>query len=329
MDNDEITVDLEDRKIQLGSGFEIGKISVMDVFDMVINSVKQTQIWKSTEAAKDVNIELFLSQLKQGDSMALFIAIISSVIAGSLAVYLLSYCFSSNQAEPRISKQDEEEPPAQRDFTHDQLRNFDGIKEKSIYIGLCGEVFDVTAASDFYGEGSCYHCFAGRDSTRAMAKLSFEEEDLANPCVDDLGPFERSNLTDWYEKFKYYKCYPVMGKVSTPPNFREFSKEQLAEYKGQQPVLENRVDAEIYLAIKGKVLDVSYGGKEMYSTDGPYHRFAGIDASRALAKMSFQPEDVESSNLSDLTPEQLKTLDDWERKFVDVKKYPVVGTLKQ
>jgi DNA replication protein DnaD len=36
-----------------------------------------------------------------------------------------------------------------------------------------------------------------------MAKLSFEEEDLANPSYADLSPFERSTLSDWIEKFKY------------------------------------------------------------------------------------------------------------------------------
>ena len=81
------------------------------------------------------------------------------------------------------------------------------------------------------------------------------------------------------------------------------------------------------MAIKGQVLDVSYGGMEMYGPDGPYYLFAGRDASRALAKMSFSPSDVESSDLSDLSPDQLKVLDDWEKKFIQAKKYPVVGKL--
>jgi hypothetical protein len=53
----------------------------------------------------------------------------------------------------------------------------------------------------------------------------------------------------------------------------------------------------------------------------------GIDASRALARMSFEPADLASSDLSDLTPEQQKTLADWEKKFLDAKKYPIVGKL--
>jgi hypothetical protein len=52
---------------------------------------------------------------------------------------------------------------------------------------------------------------------------------------------------------------------------------------------------------------VSYGGKEMYqSPDGPYSMFVGIDASRALAKMSFDPDDLKSHDISDLTEEERK-----------------------
>jgi len=60
---------------------------------------------------------------------------------------------------------------------------------------------------------------------------------------------------------------------------------------------------------------------------GPYHLFAGRDASRALAKMSFNPECLNNSDVSDLTEQEKKTLSDWEKKFVETRKYPIVGTL--
>jgi hypothetical protein len=43
--------------------------------------------------------------------------------------------------------------------------------------------------------------------------------------------------------------------------------------------------------------------------------------------MSFKPEDLESRDLSDLTPVQQKTLADWEKKFIIQRKYPVVGNI--
>jgi membrane-associated progesterone receptor component len=65
----------------------------------------------------------------------------------------------------------------------------------------------------------------------------------------------------------------------------------------------------------------------MYAPGTTYNLFAGKDASRALAKMSFKPEDVNSRDLSDLTEEQLKVLSDWAAKFEFKRKYPIVGLL--
>jgi membrane-associated progesterone receptor component len=160
-----------------------------------------------------------------------------------------------------------------------------------------------------------------------MAKLSFDEADLSNSNIDDLGPFEKDVLNDWYVKFRDYKNYPIVGRVSAPPAVKDFTKEELIQFKECAEVPAGRVDAPIYMAISGKVIDVSYGGKEMYGKGGPYFLFAGIDASRALAKMSFKPEDLNNSDLSDLTEEQQKTLSEWEHKFINVRKYPIVGKL--
>lgn len=54
--------------------------------------------------------------------------------------------------------------------------------------------------------------------------------------------------------------------------------------------------------------------------------FAGKDASRALAKMSFEPQDL-NGDISDLTPMELGSLNDWEYKFTS--KYVKVGTIRR
>ncbi len=64
-----------------------------------------------------------------------------------------------------------------------------------------------------------------------------------------------------------------------------------------------------------------------YTTGGGYQLFAGKDVSRALAKMSFKDEDVNSADISDLNEAQMKTLMDWEKKFIEVRKYPIVGSI--
>ena len=53
--------------------------------------------------------------------------------------------------------------------------------------------------------------------------------------------------------------------------------------------------------------------------------FAGKEVARALAKMTLDPKDC-CAKLNDLSPEQLKVLEDWEVKLKA--KYPTVGTVR-
>lgn len=76
-----------------------------------------------------------------------------------------------------------------------------------------------------------------------------------------------------------------------------------------------------------------------YGPGASYHVFTGHDASRALAKgryslsrfhtslltlRSLNPDDVKNSDISDLSPSELETLEDWIQTF---SKYPVVGDI--
>eukprot|EP00984_Skeletonema_dohrnii_P024904 scaffold14040_cov68-Skeletonema_dohrnii-CCMP3373.AAC.3 len=65
----------------------------------------------------------------------------------------------------------------------------------------------------------------------------------------------------------------------------------------------------------------------MYGKDGPYQKFAGKDVSRALALMSFDPADLENTDVSDLEETKIKVLNDWINTFETKKGYPVVGKL--
>lgn len=57
---------------------------------------------------------------------------------------------------------------------------------------------------------------------------------------------------------------------------------------------------------------------------GPYNCFAGIDCSRALAKVSLEPADL-NADCADLQASERDVLDDWVVKFES--KYPFVGRL--
>jgi membrane-associated progesterone receptor component len=320
--HDDVDIPLKD--LQLPKDFSAENprpVSLGDLWVQIMEKFQDTRIYAQA-------LQL-MTKLKEGDLKSMVI-VGASFLVGTMLVYRLFFdgdgSSDINNDADKVAEETKE--IEQRDFTIEQLREFDGSDDKAIYIALKGDVFDVSGAKQFYGEGSGYNCFAGRDATRAMAKLSFEEADLANSSIEDLGPFERDVLNDWYSKFRDYKCYPIIGRVSKPdPADRTFTVAQLAESKNETTAPAGRVDIPLLMGINGKVIDVSYGGKEMYGKGGPYNLFVGVDASRALAKMSFKEEDLNSRETGDLTPEQQKTLAQWETKFIDARKYPVVGTI--
>ncbi|KAE8722438.1 Membrane steroid-binding protein 2 [Hibiscus syriacus] len=120
----------------------------------------------------------------------------------------------------------------------------------------------------------------------------------------------------------------VSGMFLGPEDFRQkeqketiqvgdIAESELRAYDGSDP------KKPLLIAIKGQIYDVS-SSKMFYGRGGAYSMFTGRDASRALAMLSFKPEDL-TGNLEGLSAEELGVLDDWESKFIE--KYPVVGRL--
>lgn len=102
----------------------------------------------------------------------------------------------------------------------------------------------------------------------------------------------------------------------------KFTPKTLAKYNGKD-------DPKIFMAVKRRVFDVSQGAA-FYGPGGPYENFAGRDASRGLAKNSFDKSMLTNLNdkidlLDDLNDSDNETLNGWEEHFEN--KYKVVGKL--
>ncbi len=100
------------------------------------------------------------------------------------------------------------EPPTpfpeadERDYTLSEIAVYDGSDpSKPLLIAIRGYVYDVTRGRDFYGPGGPYGMFAGKDCTRALAKMAFEEE-LFTGELDGLDPDEVDKLEEWIEMFE-------------------------------------------------------------------------------------------------------------------------------
>lgn len=158
--------------------------------------------------------------------------------------------------------------------------------------------------------------------------MSFDKAHLDNMagCLL-LNHGERTELENWIEKFQYYRNYPIVGRLVPVLPDQEWTVAEMTKANNKTP--EGYATAPIYMAAKGKVYDMSFGGVVFYGKGGGYAKFAGRDASRALAKMSLEEADLDNPDISDLTEKERKVLDDWVRKFEDARKYPVVGKLKK
>ncbi|TGZ81406.1 cytochrome b5 [Ascodesmis nigricans] len=107
-----------------------------------------------------------------------------------------------------------------------------------------------------------------------------------------------------------------------PRVFQTFTPRTLKPFNGaDQPT--------VLLAVQGDVFDVT-SGASFYGPGGPYANFAGRDASRGLAKNSFDEEmltpiDQPIDKLEDLNGEEKNSLADWKGHFQG--KYLLVGKL--
>jgi membrane-associated progesterone receptor component len=107
--------------------------------------------------------------------------------------------------------------------------------------------------------------------------------------------------------------------------FKNYTPVELRPFDGKQDNGKGR----ILMAVSGNVYDVTRGGS-FYGPNGPYGNFAGRDASRGLAKGSFDEDmltdtDKPIDKLEDLTRDEWESLREWESHFSG--KYLLVGKL--
>ncbi|KAL3652380.1 hypothetical protein CASFOL_002061 [Castilleja foliolosa] len=128
-----------------------------------------------------------------------------------------------------------------------------------------------------------------------------------------LGPSE-----DGHQQRSRNSTYQEIEPLRPPVQLGEITAEELRQYDGSDP------QKPLLVAIKGRIYDVT-NSRAFYGPGGPYAVYAGKDASRALAKMTFEEKDV-NDDLTGLDVAELEALQDWENKFMT--RYVKVGTVK-
>ncbi|KAL3630602.1 Membrane steroid-binding protein 1 [Castilleja foliolosa] len=144
-----------------------------------------------------------------------------TALAVGLALYYLAlnlFGYSSNGGGDGgfEEKMEPLPPPVQVGQISDvELKEYNGSDpKKPLLMAIKAQIYDVSQSRMFYGPGGPYALFAGKDASRALAKMSFEEKDL-NGDLTGLGVFELEALQDWEYKFmgKYVKVGTVKSTV--------------------------------------------------------------------------------------------------------------------
>lgn len=126
--------------------------------------------------------------------------------------------------------------------------------------------------------------------------------------------------------FRLLRPYNATQQVlnNPPPGasatvFQTFTPRTLLKFNGQ-PSEPFNPQGKVYLAVKGKVHDVT-SGRNFYGPGGPYENFAGRDATRGLACQSFDDDmltqdlDGPLDDCADLDQGQLENLKGWQERF--------------
>jgi len=148
-------------------------------------------------------------------------AFFTAVAVAAALYHVVSGLFAAPPPPPPRPREEPEAeplpPPVQMgEVSEEELSQYDGSDpKKPLLMAIKGQIYDVTQSRMFYGPGGPYALFAGKDASRALAKMSFEPQDLTGD-ITGLGPFEHDALQDWEYKFmsKYVKVGTVTKNVT-------------------------------------------------------------------------------------------------------------------
>jgi len=119
----------------------------------------------------------------------------------------------SKPTKRKIKEKKDSKKASEKIFTANELKQYDGDDpKKPIYVAVFGQVFDVTKGVNYYGKGSMYSGFAGKDGSRAFVTGEFTPEGFRDD-IDGLTPIQVADIYHWIDFYKTHPKYFYVGKL--------------------------------------------------------------------------------------------------------------------
>jgi len=144
-------------------------------------------------------------------------------ISLTLAILYLVYKILFPNNEVSTVEPEKPIPPLKKqDMTLGELKVYDGSSEECqgrICVAVNGKIFDVTRGRRFYGPGSPYSGFAGKDASRGLATFSVDPVSDEYDDLSDLKPNELDQVKEW--ELQFSEKYEYVGRLLKPGEPKE------------------------------------------------------------------------------------------------------------
>ncbi|CAI5496704.1 unnamed protein product [Closterium sp. Naga37s-1] len=155
-------------------------------------------------------LQSFLAYVQEATGLAPSTTVSLLVLVASIIYVIFSYVqHRAAPVPPPVPGPPE--PIKIGEITLEELSQYSGSDpEKPILLAVRGKIYDVTRGKHFYGPGGPYEVFAGKEASRAFAKMSTDPKDAVGDLTG-LSYSEMETLRDWESSLQFK--YDVVGSV--------------------------------------------------------------------------------------------------------------------
>ena len=105
-------------------------------------------------------------------------------------------------------------------ISRDELQQKTGEDDPEIWLSILGDVYDVTGGESFYGKGTSYGAFAGRDCSVCFVSGIFSPEE-AKKNILDVEDTKLLGILNWVEFYSTHESYNFVGHFVDPRYYKE------------------------------------------------------------------------------------------------------------